>query len=133
MPHPPADAASSTDAVSRISVRDHTEAGVSSIRIEDAFLNYALSDELKSGLKGLCGRRIAAGTRGFVLDLSAVTVMDSCGLSVLISVKKAIEADGGRIGLAGLSPMIRRLFEITKLDRVFEIHADVASAVAALA
>ncbi len=105
---------------------------VTAIRLKDAFLNYALSNELKASLKDLCRRRIEAGTRGFVVDLAAVTVMDSCGLSVLISMKKLVEAEGARVALAGLSPMILRLFAITKLERVFEIHADQAAAVAAL-
>ena len=115
-----------------VTVHDLADRGVSSVRMKDAFLNYALSDELKASLKDVCRRRIDGGIRGFVVDLAAVTVMDSCGLSVLISIKKLVEGEGGRVALSGLSPMIERLFGITKLDRVFEIHADEAAAVAAL-
>ena len=46
--------------------------------------------------------------------------------------QKQVESEGGRVHLASLSPMIRRLFEITKLERVFDIHDDEATAVAAL-
>jgi anti-anti-sigma factor len=107
--------------------------GVCTMRIKDALLNYAMGDDLKRGLLAVCRGRVAAGTTSFVFDLSRVTVMDSGGLSALISVKKLVEENGGRMSLFALSPMIRRLFEITKLDRVFEIHADEPGALAALA
>ena len=124
---------SSTDLAFHLSVTDLPEAGVSVVQIKDAFLNYASSDELKINLKELCRARMTGGLRTFAFDLSRVTVMDSCGLSVLISVKKLVEGEGGRIGLFGLSPMIQRLFEITKLQNIFEIYPDENSALAAFA
>lgn len=119
------------DLAFHLAVTDIPEAAVSVVQIKDAFLNYASSDELKLNLKELCRERMAAGMRGFAIDLSRVTVMDSCGLSVLISVKKLVEGDGARISLFGLSPMIQRLFEITKLESIFDISADESAAVAA--
>ena len=122
-----------TDIAMHVSVAEAPLPGVCTVRIRDSFLNYAMSDALKRSLKDLCHERISGGVRGFAVDLSPVTVMDSCGLSVLISVKKLVEGEGGRMSLFALSPMIRRLFAITKLDRVFEIHDDETSAVSALA
>jgi anti-anti-sigma factor len=121
-----------TEMAQHLSVKDGAADGVSTVRIKDAFLNYAMSDELKRSLKDLCRARIAAGTRAFAVDLTPVTMMDSCGLSVLISVKKFVEAEGGKMSVFALSPMIERLFTITKLDRVFDIHRDEAAALAAL-
>jgi anti-anti-sigma factor len=116
-----------------VAVDEAPDSGCCTVQIKDAFLNYALTDELKRDLKDLCRDRMARGVRGFVFDLEPVTVMDSCGLSMLISVKKTIECAGGRMGLASLSPMIARLFEITKLDAAFDIHSDRRTALAALA
>jgi len=104
-----------------VTVRDGPGAGVCTIVLKDAFVNYSLADLLKRGLKDLCSEKLQAGVREFVVDLSSVTVMDSCGLSVLISVKKLVDAESGRVCLASLSPMIQRLFTITKLDRAFDI------------
>jgi anti-sigma B factor antagonist len=120
------------DSAFHLTVADHPDLGVSTVRIRDAFLNYAHADEVKANLREVCRTRIDAGVRAFVIDLAAVTVMDSCGLSILISVKKSIESEGAKIGLASLSPMIRRLFAITKLERVFDIHADESAALTAL-
>ena len=61
------------------------------------------------------------------VDLSepeTAQALDSCGLSVLISVKKLLDQDGAKLLMAGPSPMIKRLMVITKLDRVFDITAE---------
>jgi anti-anti-sigma regulatory factor len=36
--------------------------------------------------------------------------------------------EGGQTKLAGLSPQIRKLLEMTRLDSVFEIHENVEAA-----
>jgi anti-sigma B factor antagonist len=65
-----------------------------------------------------------------VLDLSELTFCDSSGLSVFISALKAARASGGNVALAGLTPTIRALIELTRLQQVFEIYdnAEVAAA-----
>ncbi len=121
------------DLAFHVTVKDSLDGTVSVFRIKDAFLNYASSDGLMTTLKDLCRERTARGARAFVVDLSAVTVMDSCGLSMLIAMKRTAGQSGARFTLFGLSPMVRRLFAITKLDNVFEIHDDERAALAALA
>jgi len=123
---------SGTDLAFHLSVRDVPEGGVAVLQIKDAFLNYASSEELKTSIKDLCRARLAGGVRRFAVDVSRVTVMDSCGLSVLISMKKLVEGESARMSLFGLSPMIQRLFEITKLENVFDIRADERSCMTAL-
>ncbi len=121
------------DLLHHIALRDGPEPGACTILLKDAFLNYSLADQLKRGLKDVCRERLDAGVRDFVVDLAAVTVMDSCGLSVLISLKKMLEAESARIRLSSLSPMIVRLFSITKLDKAFEIAPSGRGPVAASA
>ncbi len=123
---------SDTELAFHVSVKDAPDDGACVVVFHDHFLNYAHSDELKANVKELCRARIGRGTRRFVFDLSPVTVMDSCGLSILISAKKTVEGLGGRFALASLTPMIARLFEVTKLDRSFEIHATAPGAIAAM-
>jgi anti-sigma B factor antagonist len=57
---------------------------------------------------------------GLVVDLAAVSFMDSTGLSALVEAQR--RAEGERIVLRGASPMIRRLLEITGLHDVFELE-----------
>ena len=123
---------SSTDLAFHLSVKDVPARGVAILQIKDAFLNYASAEDLKTNVKELCRARLANGVRRFAVDVTRVTVMDSCGLSVLISMKKLVEGESARMSLFGLSPMIQRLFEITKLEQVFDIRADEQACLAAL-
>src|SRR5262245_25965777 len=118
---------SATDSEIQVDVRDLGTAAVLIPRI--AYLNYASSDSVKPHLKHACTARVTAGAKTIVLDLTDVGLVDSCGLSLLISLKKAVDAENVRFALCGLTPVILRLFEITKLDRAFAIFPDQASAV----
>ncbi len=57
----------------------------------------------------------------FVLDFSSTDYIDSSGLGVLVSVSKKIRVTGGDLRLAGLNEDLRRLLELTKLDKLFKI------------
>lgn len=57
-----------------------------------------------------------------VLDLSAVTFIDSTGLSTLIRALRQSESNGGALALSpNLPAQIRRVFEITGLNGLFPI------------
>jgi anti-sigma B factor antagonist len=66
-----------------------------------------------------------------VIDLSEVTYIDSAGLAALIQAMQKVEAYGGRFLLAGLQETVRSIFEISRLDQVFQIFPDTDSALAA--
>ncbi len=114
-------------------VRVHTEDDGICVTLTplEPHLNYSHADELKTRLRAAVTRCWAAGGRNFVLDLSRVDVMDSCGMSVLISLRKQIEALGGELRVAAPSPMIDRLFAITRLGGVFGVCASVEEALSA--
>ena len=58
-----------------------------------------------------------------VVDLSEATFLDSMALGVLLAAKRSAEARGKRFVIVAATPEIRRIFEITMLDSVFELHA----------
>jgi len=64
-----------------------------------------------------------------VVDLSAVTFIDSTGLGVLIGTSKRIEDAGGAMRLVVSEPRILKLFEITGLTDRFAIAPSVDEAV----
>jgi anti-sigma B factor antagonist len=66
-----------------------------------------------------------------VIDLSAVSYIDSSGLAVLIEGMQNVEAYGGKFILAGLQDNVRPIFEIARLDQVFIIFPHVDAALAA--
>lgn len=54
-----------------------------------------------------------------VVDLTAVTFMDSQGLAALVRARREAEARGGTVSLTGVTPRIRKLLRITGLDVAF--------------
>lgn len=56
-----------------------------------------------------------------IIDLAKVTHIDSAGVGTLVEVFRRVKNAGGRMYLSGLTPRVRGVFEITKLDRFFPI------------
>ena len=72
------------------------------------------------------------GALGLVIDLSAVTFIDSTALGVLIGGVRRMHDAGGKMALVVASRPVERVLNITGLDRVFAIHASLDEAVASL-
>lgn len=81
---------------------------------------------------GALNATIESGRTRLVLDLSEVMFIDSTGLSVLLNALRQVTRAGGRLALVCSNPTVLRLFEITRLDSTFDIHADVGPALAAV-
>jgi len=69
--------------------------------------------------------------REVVLDLSAVTFLDTAALGVLVGCHEWAARRGGRLRLVCPQPFLRKVFRITGLDRVFALHDDIDAALAA--
>ena len=61
------------------------------------------------------------GSRKFIIDFSKTGYIDSSGLGVLVSLSKKIREQGGELRLANLNDDLKTLFELTKLDTLFQI------------
>ncbi|RUM71798.1 MAG: hypothetical protein DSZ09_02420 [Sulfurovum sp.] len=65
-----------------------------------------------------------------ILDLSAVSFLDSSGLSILISILKQLnKVEDAQLKLCGLNPQPYELMQITQLYNVFDIVTDCDSIV----
>jgi anti-sigma B factor antagonist len=76
--------------------------------------------ELRTAITGV----LDDGARNLVVDLSETTFIDSMTLGVLLGAVKRLRPSGGTVHVVCVDPHIRRVFEITLLDRVFSLHAD---------
>ena len=72
---------------------------------------------------------LTEGTRKVVIDLGQVGFMNSSGLATLIHYYKLARSNCGDISLAALQPRVRQAFQLTRLDRMFDLQPDVARAV----
>ncbi len=59
-----------------------------------------------------------------VLDFSRVEFISSAVLNKLIVLDRAIESLGGKLVVCGLSPSIRDLLSMTRLDQMFRVATD---------
>ena len=66
-----------------------------------------------------------------VIDLTKVTYLDSSGLAVLIEGMQNVQKYGGKFRLAGVQEDVKHVFDIARLDQVFEIYPDVNTALTA--
>jgi anti-sigma B factor antagonist len=84
-----------------------------------------------SRLRDALARLITDPAEKVLVDLTDVPFLDSTGLGVLVGRLKQQRIGGGDLALVIRSERLLRNFRITGLDRVFNIHASVADAVAA--
>jgi anti-sigma B factor antagonist len=82
-------------------------------------------------LRDRLGQAIDDAPSAIVLDLSNATFLDSMTLGVFLSAMKRLRARGGRFRVVAPRAEIRRIFEMTLLDRVFELDLTRQEALAA--
>ena len=72
-------------------------------------------------LKQLVQEAVDHGEKKFLVDFAKAGYIDSSGLGVLVSLSKKIREQGGELRLANLNDDLKTLFELTKLDTLFQI------------
>jgi anti-sigma B factor antagonist len=75
-------------------------------------------------LREAVSRLLEAGRNRIILNLSAVSYVDSSGIGELVSRYTTTKNAGGRLKLLNLPKKIKDLLMITKLLTVFEIYED---------
>ena len=100
---------------------------VTVIRLTDGKLNAANAGTFRLATAKL----VEDGATRLVVDLARVSFVDSSGLGALVGLLKRV-GNAGDLAVADLQPAVRRMFELTRMDRVFRVFPDAASGVAAL-
>ncbi len=63
-----------------------------------------------------------------VVDMTEVKFMDSSGLATLVGVLKWCRLNGSELRLAGLTKTVRNIFDICRLESIFQIYDSRAEA-----
>ena len=82
-----------------------------------------------SDLRSAISEAIDRGAVHLVVDLSEATFIDSMTLGVLLGAVKRLRPTGGAVSVVCTDPHIRRIFEITLLDRIFTLYPNRQAAV----
>ncbi|ABA23327.1 Anti-Sigma-factor antagonist (STAS) domain protein [Trichormus variabilis ATCC 29413] len=80
-------------------------------------INTANSQELREEITHL----LNSGTKIVLVDCQDVIFMDSSALGALVLAFKTLRAAGTKLFLCSINEQVRILFELTGMDKVFEI------------
>ncbi|MCX7632666.1 MAG: STAS domain-containing protein [Turneriella sp.] len=96
-----------------------------SVLLVSGDLNMFTAPELRNALM----KKLEAGTRRFVIDLTNLSYVDSSGIGILVSfVSMVRRQENSRVILCGLNKQVRSIFEVTRLLSIFEVLPDRAAA-----
>ena len=73
-------------------------------------------------LRTKINKLIEEGQKNFTFNFSQCDFIDSTGLGALVSIYKKCAEKDGSVKLKSLKPEVQKLFKLTRLDKVFEIH-----------
>jgi anti-sigma B factor antagonist len=94
-------------------------------RITSEFLNcYKLAGRIDAETSQefeLTMRLLQKQEKYVVFDFSELNYINSFGIGILVDLQKNILKNEGIVKICGLSPSIKKIFQITYLTRVFEI------------
>jgi anti-sigma B factor antagonist len=98
--------------------------GLTVLFVHEERIDAHNSGELKAYLLHL----IEQGQTQIIVQLEEVRFIDSSGLGALLSGHKNAITKSGKLALALVQKQVLSMFELTRLNRVFEIYADLNEA-----
>jgi anti-anti-sigma factor len=94
-------------------------------------LDHDNCDAFRAGLQPHIDSGAREG-RGIVLDLSGLEYISSAGLRCFMLAAREARNQGGKVVLAALRPVVAEIFQISRFNMLFEIHASVREALASI-
>ncbi|NDC54644.1 MAG: anti-sigma factor antagonist [Planctomycetia bacterium] len=96
--------------------------------VDKKILDEASIQELGAELFGLVEQ---LNRKSILLNFTDVEFLSSAALGKLITLDRKVKAAKGRLKMSNIRPEILEVFQITKLNKVFDIRKDEAEAIAA--
>ncbi len=104
-----------------MNIKQEKSNGYLILEIRDERIDAHNSAELKESILKV----IEQGELNIVVQLGQVRFIDSSGLGALLSGFKNAAARSGKLVLTNIQSQVLSMFELTRLNRVFEIYGDV--------
>lgn len=104
------------------------EYGSRSVLVLEGDLDLLTAPQLTEAASAL----IDAGARNLIVDARGVEFCDSTGLSVFVRMQNRLREQSGTVVIAGPTPMVRGILEVTALTDVFLVTDTIADALAVL-
>ena len=108
-----------------LKITDREVDGVTVLALDGRIVLGEETSALREKVKGL----LAEGKKKLVLNMDAVTVIDSSGLGALVAAYSSAKSGGASLRLSNLRSHSNQLLQMTKLLTVFEVSNTEAEAV----
>jgi anti-sigma B factor antagonist len=112
-------------------VEIRTEDNVKIIPLAGRLDTYSAPKNRKLLEKTLTEAAAGGASPNLVIEMSHVSFVDSMGLSMLVQALKRARELNGDVRLCSVQQPVRMIFELTRLDKVFEIFVSESEAVQA--
>lgn len=107
-----------------MNITSETHSDMTILTVQNGRIDAAAAIQFKDKVKEL-----TAGVAGPVLlDLAQVAFIDSSGLGAIVAAKKHL-GDKAPLQLAGMTPIVAKVFSLTRMERVFKIYPCVDDAI----
>ncbi len=97
------------------------------VRVHAAKLTYPVLSTFFAEVRAL----VADGARKLVLDLEAVTYIDSATIGCLVEIHRLLEDHGGAVKLSGLQRRVETMLSMTGVHKIVQVYRVEAEALAA--
>ncbi len=109
-----------------MSIETNAKDGILTIRIRDQrMVDEALLEQLERDIAAMLDK---STEERVILDFEHVQFMSSSMLGKLVKIHKQCQGFKVKLKISGVSPEIREVFKITRLDKLFDLEKDEASA-----
>jgi anti-anti-sigma factor len=102
---------------------------VSVVRVLESRLTYPIL----AGFFAEVQKRVEAGSRKVLIDLQAVSYIDSASIGCLMDIHRMLQERSGALKLAGLQPRVETMISMTGVHKIIAIHREEQDAIDELA
>ena len=74
---------------------------------------------------------VEGGTRKLVIDLQAVTYVDSASIGCLMDIYRLMQERSGAVKLSGVQPRVETMISMTGVHKLIDIHREEEAAIEA--
>src|SRR5712692_2878635 len=94
------------------------------VRVQEAKLTYPVLSSFFVEVRQI----VEDGARKLVIDLEAVTYIDSASIGCLMDIHRLLKDRDGAVKLSGLQPRVETMLSMTGVRKMVDVHREAAGA-----
>ena len=90
------------------------------VRVKESKLTYPALSSFFAEVRQL----VDGGTKKLLIDLSAVSYVDSASIGCLMDIYRLMQERGGAVKLAGVQPRVETMISMTGVHKLIDLHRE---------